>query len=56
MVKHVFPKGTICKFKGLPFRLTQDCEMEIEEDNYKLFLSQLEHSSENPLHAPSPDK
>ncbi len=47
--------GTVFHEFGIPFELTADATAETSEGNYKLFLSQVEHSSLNPVHAPAPD-
>jgi|GEM_PF-1776906 len=56
MIQHTLPTGTIITIKGLPFELAQDCNVLTNENNYKLFVSQSEHSVESPFQAASPDK
>jgi hypothetical protein len=55
MIEHTLPKGTVTKLKGLPVELLTDCKVLMSEHNYKLFLSQSEHSVLNPVQAAPPD-
>lgn len=54
MKTNTFKKGSIITAKGIPFELAQDVNAMTSEDNYKLFLSQSEHSLVNPIQAASP--
>lgn len=50
-------EGTVSShgYNGVPFKLLGNVEVETSDENYKLFLSQDEHSSLNSTHAASPD-
>ncbi|WP_155837335.1 hypothetical protein [Herminiimonas sp. CN] len=48
------PKGTIVKFRGLPFMLLEDAPTDGSEENYKLAFSQELTSGGSPAHAASP--
>lgn len=47
----VLPKGTLVKFRGLPFELLEDVATNGSEENYKLALSHETTSGFNPNQA-----
>lgn len=47
--------GTIIKIQGIPVELLSETEVFVSEANYKLLVSQDEHSSLNPAHAALPE-
>lgn len=51
----ILPKGTVVKFKGLPFELMEDVATNGSEENYKLALSQSLATCSMPIQAESPD-
>ena len=51
-----FPEGTIINVGGFPFQLVNATFVSGNESNYRLALSHLEISSDNPVQAASPDK